>query len=435
MIVELLVILCLFLLNGFFAMAELAIVSSRRGRLQQLAREGRKGATVALELSRDPAKFLSSVQIGITLIGILSGAFSGATIAEKLDDWLAAYPAIAPYAETLAIALTVVVITYFSLVIGELVPKHLALRDPERIAAYVARPIAAVAWFCGPLVWLLRGSNNAVLWALRVPRHSDKGVTEEEIRMLIAEGTEEGEIHREEHKMIEGVLRLADRTVRSVMTPRPDVYWIDPGDDEATLRREIRDCDFSRILVSRGEIDNVVGQVRKKDLLDQLLDGKRLDVMAVLRQPLVLPDQTSVLRALERFKTVAVHMAVVVDEYGSLEGIVTQTDILEAIAGDLPERDPAAAQDVVRRDDGSYLLDGALDIDDAIQVLGLPKLAEDEEGEFDTLAGLVLERLKRVPNTGDHFAWGGWRFEVVDMDGRRIDKVLAAKVAAEEDDG
>jgi putative hemolysin len=431
MIVELAVILGLFLINGFFAMAELAIVSSRRGRLQQLAREGRKGAATALDLSRDPAKFLSSVQICITLIGILSGAFSGATVAEKLDDWLEGYPAVAPYAETLAIALTVVVITYFSLVIGELVPKHLALRNPELLAARVARPIAFVAWLCGPLVWLLRISNNFVLWALRVPRPSDKGVTEEEIRMLVAEGTEAGEIHTEEHRMIEGVLRLADRTVRSVMTPRPDVIWIDPDDDEATLRREIRACDFSRILVSRGEIDNVLGQVRKKDLLDQLLDGKKLDVMAVIRQPLVLPDQTSVLRALERFKAVAVHMAVVVDEYGSLEGIVTQTDILEAIAGDLPERDPAAAQEVVRRDDGSYLLDGAIDIDDAIQVLALPKLDEDEEGEFDTLAGLVLARLKRVPAAGDHFTWGGWRFEVVDMDGRRIDKVLAAKVPEE----
>jgi putative hemolysin len=269
-----------------------------------------------------------------------------------------------------------------------------------------------------------------VLRALGIKRQPTRPITEEEILLAVAEGTEAGAILTEERRMIVGVLRLADRTVRSVMTPRPDVQWIDPDEDEATLTRKIRECDFSRIVVSRGQIDNVLGHVRKKDLLDQILEGKPLNVMAALRQPLVLPDRTSVLRALERFKTVAVHLAVVVDEYGSLEGIVTQTDILEAIAGDLPDHDEEGGPEYVRRDDGTYLIDGALDIQEARELLGLPEI--EEEGEFDTLAGLVLVRLKRVPVAGDHFTWGGWRFEVVDMDGRRIDKVLAMRAPAEE---
>lgn len=429
-VIDLLIILCLIVLNGFFAMSEIAVVSSRRGRLQQLAREGSAGAATALELAQDPGRFLSSVQVGITLIGILAGAFSGATIAERLADWLEGIPIVAPYAETVAIALVVVFITYLSLIVGELVPKRLALRDAERVASRVARSLAFISHVGKPIVWLLRVSTNAVLRLLGAGQTADKGVTDEEIRILVAEGAEAGAIHVEERRMIEGVLRLADRTVRSVMTPRPDVRWIDLDEDETTLRRKIRECDFSRILVSRGEIDNVLGQVRKKDLLDQYLDGKPLDIMAALRQPLVLPDQTSVLRALERFKTVAVHMAVVVDEYGSLEGIVTQTDMLQAIAGDLPDSNDDSGPAVIRRDDGSLLLDGALDIDGAREVLDLTDLSD--EGEFDTLAGFVLARLKRLPAVGDQFTSGGWRFEVVDMDGRRIDKVLAMRLPEEE---
>lgn len=421
---EVAIVLLLVLLNGFFAMAELAVVSARRGRLQRMAREGNRGAQAALALAAHPGRFLSAVQIGITLIGILAGAFGGATLAASVERWLARIPVLRDYAEPLAFAGVVIVITYLSLIIGELAPKQLALRNAERVAAITARPLTFLARLASPLVSLLDASTRLVLRLIGARQARAEAVSEEEIKALIAEGARTGALQPVEQQMLEDVLRMADRPVRAVMTPRRDVMWLDPDEPREQWLREIRNSDFSRILVSRGDIDNVVGMVRKKDLLNLCLDGKPIDLMQVVRQPLVVPDSTSILRTLELFKRQPAHLAIVVDEYGSLEGVVTQTDLLEAITGDLPGHADEPEATIVPRKDGSYLIDGMTDIDDVRRALDLPTLPE---GEYQTIAGFVLQQLSRIPKSGDSFIWGGWEFEVMDMDRRRIDKVLATR--------
>jgi len=426
MVFEITIVLLLLVLNGFFAMSELAVVSARRGRLQRLASEGDSGAQVALELASEPDKFLSSVQIGITLIGILTGAFSGATLAEKLGQWLRGFPLIAPYGSTIALVVVVMAITYLTLIFGELVPKQIALGNADGVAARVARPMRLVARVGGPLVAALGWSSRVVLRLLGVQPRRDQTVTEEEIISLVAEGAESGVFAKMERRMIEGVLRLADRPVRSIMTPRRNVVWIDPDDDPQEIVPRVLACDFSRFLVCRGSVDEVIGVVRKKDLLNLCLTGNPLDLRSVVRQPLVVPETVSVLKTLDLFRSRPVHMAIVVDEYGSLEGVVTQTDILEAIAGDLPNfTDEADDAEIVQRDDGSLLLDGMLAIDDLREALGFRNVPE---GDYSTLAGLILHLLARIPQVGEHVELNGWRLEVVDMDGRRIDKVLASRL-------
>ena len=426
MVFEITIVLLLLALNGFFAMSELAVVSARRGRLQRLASEGDSGAQVALELASEPDKFLSSVQIGITLIGILTGAFSGATLAEKLGQWLRGFPLIGSFGSTIALVVVVMAITYLTLIFGELVPKQIALGNADGVAARVARPMRLVARVGGPLVAALGWSSRVVLRLLGVQPRRDQTVTEEEIISLVAEGAESGVFAKMERRMIEGVLRLADRPVRSIMTPRRNVVWIDPDDDPQEIVHRVLACDFSRFLVCRGSVDEVIGVVRKKDLLNLCLTGNPLDLRSVGRQPLVVPETVSVLKTLDLFRSRPVHMAIVVDEYGSLEGVVTQTDILEAIAGDLPSfTDEADDPEIVQRDDGSLLLDGMLGIDDLREALGFRKFPE---GDYSTLAGLILRLLARIPQAGEHVEFNGWRLEVVDMDGRRIDKVLASRL-------
>ena len=426
MVFEITIVLLLLVLNGFFAMSELAVVSARRGRLQRLASEGDSGAQVALELASEPDKFLSSVQIGITLIGILTGAFSGATLAGKLGQWLRGFPLIAPYGSTIALVVVVMAITYLTLIFGELVPKQIALGNADGVAARVARPMRLVARVGGPLVAALGWSSRVVLRLLGVQPRRDQTVTEEEIISLVAEGAESGVFAKMERRMIEGVLRLADRPVRSIMTPRRNVVWIDPDDDPQEIVHRVLACDFSRFLVCRGSVDEVIGVVRKKDLLNLCLTGNPLDLRSVGRQPLVVPETVSVLKTLDLFRSRPVHMAIVVDEYGSLEGVVTQTDILEAIAGDLPSfTDEADDPEIVQRDDGSLLLDGMLVIDDLREALSFRNVPE---GDYSTLAGLLLRLLARIPQVGEHVEVNGWRLEVVDMDARRIDKVLASRL-------
>jgi putative hemolysin len=427
MIWELLVIILLIVVNGFFAMSELAIVSARRVRLQQLA-EGRraKGARAALELAENPSHFLSTVQIGITLIGIVAGAYGGSTVAERLAPQLNAVPWIAPHGGQVAFALVVAGITYLSLIIGELAPKRLALVNAERIAVAVAGPMRMLSRVALPLAWLLGASTEALLRLLRLPTTREQTVTEEEVKSLIAEGTQSGVFDPAERQMIEGVLRLADRTVRAIMTPRPDVLWLDPDDPPAAIATEIRDGGYSRFPVCRGDVDEVQGIVSAKALLDQTLRGQPFDLRAALVQPMIVHDGTPVLRLLELFKQSTVHMAVVVDEYGSVEGIVTLTDILESIAGELPEAGQDPDGGAVKREDGSWLVDGMLPVDEVEAKLGVPGLKG--EGTYHTLAGFVLERIGHVPTASEHFLWRGHRFEVVDMDGRRIDKVLIQRV-------
>ena len=431
---ELLIVVFLVLLNGFFAMSELAVVSSRRARLQTMADAGDKGAAAALALLEEPTQFLSSVQIGITLVGVLAGAYSGATLAEPLAAWLAGLEAISDrYAYPIAIALVVASITYLSLIIGELVPKRIALNNAEGIAAFVARPMRVVATVGAPLVWLLRISTEAVLQLMRVPTSSGNVVTEEEVKSMIAEGTASGVFEEAERDMIDGVLRLADRSVRSVMTPRLEVIWLDPQDDIEAMRTEIIDSGHSRFPVARGTLDEFEGVVQAKDLLDQLMQTGAIDVTGSLRQPLVVHDKTPVLKLLDMFRGLSVHMAIVVDEYGSVEGVVTPTDILIAIAGDLPEGDEEAEEEAVQRADGSWLMDGMMAVDDAARLLGRADMRADSD--YNTLAGFVLARMEHLPVAGESVDWGGLRFEVMDMDGRRIDKVLVSPVPPEQSAG
>lgn len=422
---EILIILLLVLVNGIFAMSELAIVSARRSRLQAEQRRGSDGAAAALALAEDPQRFLPTVQVGITMVGVLAGAFGGARLGAKLGEVLATIPGMAAYAHEVAFALVVLLITYLSLILGELVPKQLALRHPERIASLVARPLAGLARVSGPVVWLLGRSSTLVLRALGATRSVDQGVTEEEVKAVVAEGAQAGALETEERHMIERVLRLADKPVRALMTPRPEVAWIDQADTPDMVAERLRAETVTRFVVSDGRVDNVVGLVIAKDLLDQLLRGQTLSLAAALRQPMVLPDTLSALDAMERLKGDRLGLALVMDEYGSFEGVVTASDLLEAIIGELEPSPPPGAAGAVTRHDGSLLLDGMLPSDELRARLDLPQLPA--AGTYHTVAGLMLALLKRVPKEGDRIAWAGWRFEIVDMDGRRVDKVLAVK--------
>jgi putative hemolysin len=421
---EIAVVVLLTLLNGVFAMSELAVVSSRRTRLQQLSDEGHKGARLALDLQEDPSRFLATVQIGITLIGTLNGAYGGNTLGIRLGTLLDGVPVLTGYGYSIGLVIVISVITWLSLIIGELVPKRLALQHAESIAMLVARPMRALSRATAPLVWLLGVSTSLILRLLRVPEQSANAVTEEEVKSMIAEGTASGVFEPEERRMIEGVLRLSDRTVRSIMTPRLDVMWLDVDDQPDNIRQEIKDSGHSRFPVCRGDFDNVLGIVSARDLLRDQFEGRPLDIRAAMHDALVVHDGTPAMRVLEIFKQSRQQLAVVADEYGTIEGIVTLTDVLEAIAGELPQiGDTDAEADVVRRADGSLLIEGLLAVEEVEAVLHLRSL-RDSDGDYHTLAGFILFKLGHIPKAGESFDHDGWRFEVMDMDGRRVDKVL-----------
>lgn len=419
---ESLIVLLLICLNGLLAMSELAIVSSRRVRLEQLAARGSRGARAALGLIAHPARFLATVQVGITLIGIVAGAFGGAALAEPFGAWLDGLPGVAPNGETIAVIIVVAVITYLSLVIGELVPKRVALRTPERVAVRIARPMLLLSQLGAPAVWLLGSSTELILRLLGIRGGREETVTEEEVRALITEGTRAGVFVPQEKLMIEGVLRLADRTVRATMTPRAAVAWIDLADPPEAVREEIRKAGHSRLLVCRGRIDELVGIVSTRDLVHRVLAGEEMDLQSVVVKPLIVHESLPVLRLLDMFRTAPVNLAVVVDEYGSVQGIVSPTDILKTIAGAVPEHGEPPEIDAVLRENGSWLVDGMMPVDEFEDRLGLRGLKV--TGDFDTIAGFVLWQLGRLPKAGDSFVWNRWHFEVVDMDGRRIDKLV-----------
>ena len=419
---ELVFVFLLTALNGVLAMSELAVVSSRRARLEHMASAGDRGARAALKLIDDPGRFLSTVQIGITLIGILAGAVSGATLADRLGDWLDTFPLLAGRGDTIAIPLVVVSITYLSLVVGELVPKRIAMSNPERITAFVARPMFGMSRVAAPAVWLLRISTEALLRLLRVEQKPTSTVTEEEVKSLIAEGTQAGIFVPQEKAMIEGVLRLADRPVVAIMTPRQEVLWIDLHAPEATARQILTDSRFSRLPVCEGAVDHAIGVVHTKTLLPKALRGEAIRISETMVPALIVPESTPVLALLDRFRRESVHMAIIVDEYGLTQGIATPTDILEAIAGHLGEVGEDESKALVRRADGTWLADGRIPIDEFEDGVGLRGLAG--SGDFHTLGGFVLHRLGHLPTVGESFEELGARFEVIDMDGRRIDKVL-----------
>ncbi len=421
---EALLLLLLIGLNGLFALGELSLVSANRARLTVLERQGVPGAALARGLADDPQSFLPTVQVGITLISILTGVFGGARWSARLTPPLVAAGLPPSVAASLALAVVVVSITFLTLVLGELVPKQLALRAPERVAARIARPLLIMAAITAPVVWVLRRSSFAVLRLLGAHGVMQQTVTEEEFKALLAEGEQTGVIESEERDMIERVLRLADKPVRAIMTPRTDLDWIDRTDPAREIIDTLRNSPHSRFVVCDGSVDNVVGIARAKDMLDTMLGGKELSISEVLRQPVVMPDTVTALDALERLRSDPLGLALVMDEYGSFEGVVTAADVLHSIVGEPDETDaghdadgPAAA--------GVLYLDGMLPVDELKSRLALPDLPA--EGSYHTLGGLVLALLRRVPHTGDKIVFAGWLFEVIQMEGRRVDRVRASR--------
>lgn len=422
--IDMLLILLLIIANGVLAMAEIAIVSARKARLQQWADEGNPRARTALDLANAPNQFLSTVQIGITLVGILAGAFSGVTIAQALAARLGHLRWLAPYSEAVAIGVVVVTIAYLSQVIGELVPKRLALSNPERIAAAVAAPMRSLSVLGSPAVRLLSASTDLVLRLLGVQPSAEPPVSEEEIIVLIEQGTQAGMFEKAERKMIESVFRLGDRRVGALMTPRTEIVWLDVDDAAEEIRAKITATVHASFVVAQGNIDNVLGVVESKELLARCLANQPVDLKATLRQPLYVPESLRALQVLELFKQSATHSALVIDEYGGLQGLVTLHDILEAIVGEIRIAGEPAEPQVVQREDGSWLLDGMLPMDEFRELFHLRKLPGEEEGVYQTLGGFVMMQLGRIPLAADHFVWNRLRLEVVDMDGYRVDKVL-----------
>ncbi len=424
---EVLVILLLIVLNGGFSMAETAVIAARQARLQQLAEKGSQGAQTALELAQEPNRFLSTVQVGITLIGILTGAFGGATIAAEIAG-LVRPTALGRYADAIGFGVVVIVTTYLSLIVGELVPKRLALLYPERIAAVIARPMNALSALASPLITFLSGSTSAVLFVFGVSPGDEPPVTEEEIKTMMRQGSEAGIFEPGEPEMVSGIFRLGDRRVGSLMTPRTEVHWLNVNDSDEENRAKIRDCGFSRMPVCVDEMDHVVGVLNAKALLSRLLAGEPFDLRAAMTAPQFVPESLSAPKVLDLFRQSAQHIAIVVGEYGGVEGLITMQDLLEEIVGDVEDNPPQA----VEREDGSMLVDGMLAIDDfeALFNVEIPGAHDD----YATLGGFVMAQMGNIPQAGESFDWENLHVEVMDMDGNRVDKLLVTQQEPEPDD-
>ena len=421
---EIILIFILLIVNGLFSMSEIAVVSARRARLQKRAAEGDAGAKAAIEIGDTPDRFFSTVQIGITLVGVLSGAFGGAALAVHLVPFIKKIEFLVAYAESISFALVVLVITYFSLVIGELVPKRLALNAPEKIASAVSRPMNFISRWTAPVVWLLSSSTQLILKIFRQDAAHQETVTEDEIRHVIMQGKTAGILEQTEQELLESVIRLDDQNITALMTPRTKIVWIDRRGSETEIRRRIKNCEFSRMLIGDGSLDDVIGFVKAKDLLYSVLNGDSFNLETVIKQPLFIPESITALDVLEKFRTSDTHLAVIIDEFGSTQGIVTTNDILEAIVGDL-RIGGTLKQNAVRRGDGSWMLDGNLSNREVADILGVEYVPEEETGLYQTLAGFIIKRLEKFPSVGDKFIWQNYTFEVVDMDGKRVDRILA----------
>ncbi|BBL62482.1 hypothetical protein MARBORIA2_07140 [Methanobrevibacter arboriphilus] len=424
-ILEIIIILILIVLNGVLAMSELAIVSSRRSKLQQMANEGKKHAKTVIELIDDPNQFLSTIQIGITLIGILAGAFGGATLAEPLSQNLTF---LGDYANGASVIIVVLIITYLSLVIGELVPKRIALNNPENIAVRVAKYMKILSKVCGPLVKVLSSSTNFILKIIGSSESKDSIVTEDEIKMLIEEGIEDGTIEKEEEDIIKRVFRLDEQKVDMLMTPKNEIIWIDLEESLEESKKKIIESERSIFPVAEGDLDNLLGVAQAKDILSSIFKEENLNIKNYLKKPLIVPENLPSLDILKLFKENLeyVHIAIVVDEYGSVEGLITLNDILEGIVGDIPGIDEMDEPNAIERKDGSWLIDSGYSIDRFKELFEIEDLNE-EEGNFTTLAGFILSYLNKIPETGEEFSWKNFDFEIVDMDGHHIDKILVIK--------
>ncbi len=429
---DVLLILFLILLNGLFSMSEMAVVSSRKARLQSLADEDRLGAKAALELHQEPSRFLSTIQIGITSIGILSGAVGERVFADPIATWLQGFPDLVPYAGVIAMTLTVVGLTYFSVVVGELIPKQLALWAPEWIAAVIARPMKLFSRITHPLVVLLSGSSALFLRLAGIRRKNEPPVTDNEINVLMEEGAKAGVFHESEQEIVSNVLRLDVQRVHTIMTPRPDMVSVDLDDDETTVMHDIMQSGFSRLIVCRGGLGNIVGVLKTNELLKKAIPGQAItiaDVEKAIVSPLYIPETVTTTQLLESFRAKGLQFALIVDEYGDVQGLVTLTDILAAIVGEHNIPEVHEEQDIVQREDGSWLVEGGVSVEKLRHVLEVDEVwPEDEENHFHTLGGFIMNILGRIPHAAEHFEAFGLRFEVVDMDGNRVDKVLIAKL-------
>jgi len=423
---EVLFILVLILANGVFAMTEAAVISSRKERLRQWANEGNDKARTVLELANDPTRFLSTVQFGITLVGVLAGVYGGATIAEQLAVYVQIITPLAPYSKAISLVLIVAIITYLSLIVGELVPKRLALNNPERIAAALIKPMRFLAKAASPAVSFLSHSTNAVLRVLGVKPSAESPVTAEEINIMIEQGKQAGVFEKAEQDIVERVFHLSDQRVNTLMTQRADIIWLEVDDTLEVIQQKIA-SGRSRFPICESSLDHVLGVVKVKDFLARSLAGQPLDLKALLRQPLYVPESMRAMKVLELFKQTRTHIALVLDEYGSMQGLITLNDILEAIVGDIPSSDMPDVPMIVKRADGSWLVDGMLPVEDFKKHFQIAELPNEETGEYQTLGGFVMMHMERIPKPTEQFEWDGLRFEVIDMDGHRVDKVLVMR--------
>lgn len=416
---ELIIIALLILLNGLFSMAEIALVSARKLRLEAQANKGDKKAAEALKLANHPDHFLSTVQIGITLIGILTGLYSGEKITGDIVVFVEKFPVLAPYSKGIATTLVVILITYFSLVFGELIPKRIGLAAPERIAKFVAAPMRVVSWITFPFIWLLTQSTGLVSKLFNI-KTDESLVTEEEIKAMINEGTEQGTLEETEQEIIERVFHLSDRNITSLMTHRSDIIWFSVTDTEETIREKILKDAHSVYPICEGELDNIKGVISLKDIY---VNKDSIQFKDLMRPALFVPENNTAFKVMEKFKESQLHSCFIVDEYGSVLGMITLKDILEAIIGDMPQHDDDEYE-VIKREDGTYLVDGQLPFYDFLSYFDKTDWMNEGEQEFDTIAGLILHKLKRIPTVADTLGWNGFDFEIMDMDGHRIDKVL-----------
>lgn len=426
MLPEILIIFFLLILNGFFSLSEMAIVSASKPLLKQMERQGNRSAALAVKLGEDSGKFLSTVQVGITLVGTLAGAYGGATIAEKLTDSFNMIPFVAPHGETVALVIVVAIITYLSVVIGELLPKQLALSNPERMALLVARPMTGLSKFCTPVVIILEKSADFMMFILRIKKRGEETVTEAEVKAVLSGGAESGVIEKAEHDMLQRIIRLGDRDINSVMTHRMEVACLDVNDVLDDIRYKINKVRHTRYPVTNGSIDNIVGVVEVKEILEALLMGKDFDLRNHIKKVTLFPETSHCLEVLELFKKSKIHLAVIVDEYGATQGIVTASDLLEAIVGALPSNyDEKEHALITERGDGSWLVDGITPIAEIHMTIGLEDIKD--TGDYDTIAGFILHDFGKIPAEGDIFEKYDFTFEVVDMDGHRIDKIILRK--------
>ena len=426
---EIIIIIILILINGLFSMAEFALVSARRVRLVQMAERGEKGSALALKLSEEPNTFLAPIQIGITLVGILAGAFGGAAIAQSIEPHISQIQIIGSYSGIISLLLVVLIITYFTLVLGELAPKRIGLAYPERIAIIVAKPINIFSRIISPLNMVASWATDAILWVFGSHNPPEPGVTEEDITSLLEEGTQAGIFDEAEQELVQSVFRFGDREVTTLMVPRPDVVYLDLEDTFEENTQKILSSGHTRYPVCKGNLDVISGVISVRDLWTQLASGGEPDLKGIVQEALVIPEHISALRVLDLFRTATTPLAVIMDEYGSVAGIITLHDLLEAIVGDLSTVDePDEEPSIIQRDDGSWFVDGMLPAEELRNLLKLEKLPGEDEGVFRTAAGFVMAELGKIPISGDHFMMKGFRFEVADMDNRRIDKILITPI-------